>query len=314
LRKEITVVICTHNQADYLQKSLESLASQTLPNEQFEIIVIDNASKDHTKSIIQNFKTMENLRYVYEPSVGLSIARNRGWQNAQGDYVAFLDSDALASPVWLERIKGRFVSSKPEPAAVGGRIIPIWEEKRPNWLSKDLETYLGIIDWSDEPFVIRDGSQYYLAGSNIAFRRDVLQKTDGFNVALGRRGQKLLSNEEILLQSQLTQMNMSLFYDPDICVQHHVKRHCLRKNWFYKRLFWQGISDAIVEHHFLVMKGEAWSFFPHLRWDLAHLRTVSIWYVKELLKRSSGRIAAKSRILYWIGRILFSIRTLVDKI
>jgi glycosyltransferase involved in cell wall biosynthesis len=312
LKKEITVVICAHNQADYLHKSLTSLASQTLPNEQFEIIVVDNASVDHTKSIIKNFETMENLRYVYEPSIGLSIARNRGWQNAQGDYVAFLDSDAIASPKWLEKIKGRFVSSKPEPAAVGGRIVPIWEERRPDWLSKDLETYLGIIDWSDEPFVINGDSQYYLAGSNVAFRRDVLQKTDGFNVALGRRGRKLLSNEEILLQNQLTQMNMSLFYDPDICVHHHIKSHCLRKNWFYKRLFWQGISDVIVEHHLFVMKGKAWSFFPHLRWDLTHLKTASIRYVKELLKRSCGIIASKSRIFYWIGRILSNFRILLD--
>ncbi len=305
MKYDITVVICTHNQADYLEKSLMSLASQTLPIERFEIIVVDNASQDHTKEIIQSFATWRNLRYIYEPNLGLSIARNKGWQNARGDFVAFLDCDAMASPDWLTRIKDRFMAIQPKPAAVGGRIIPIWEGKRPEWLTKDLETYVGIIDWTKKPVVISKENQYYLAGSNVAYQRKVLQRTGGFSVQLGRQGQRLLSNEEIFLQKKIMFMDMSLFYDPDIWVHHHVKKQCLSKSWFYKRFYWQGISDVILEYQVSSMKEEPWRFFRRFRRDLFHLFAEFLEYFKKILRRSTERVSSKSRIFYWTGRILY---------
>ena len=311
MKKEISVVLCTYNHADYLNKSLTSLISQSLPEEQFEIIVVDNASRDHTKEIIRNFSGTRNLRCLYEPKLGLSIARNRGWQNAQGDYVAFLDSDAIASRDWLGRIKKRFESSQPKPAAVGGRIMPIWEGSRPDWLSQDLEPYLGIIDWSKTPFIIDDENPYYLAGSNIAYRRDVLQRMNGFSDCLGRRGQNLLSNEEILLQKEITHLNLFYFYDPDIYVYHHVKSHCLHKKWFYKRFFWQGISDVILEYQLSWMKEHVWHCVPHFREDISHLFTETILYLKRSVRRARTRASSKFRILYWMGRLLYNIRILV---
>jgi len=312
MNKEISVVICTHNQAGYLNKSLDSLVSQTLPQERFEVIVVDNASRDHTKDVLLNFAALQNFRCIHEPILGLSVARNTGWKNARGDYVAFLDSDAVASPEWLERISGRFASARPETAAVGGRIVPIWQGRRPEWLSKDLETYLGIIDWSDKPLIIDDGSPYYLAGSNLAFRKNALEKTNGFCPSLGRLGKRLLSNEEILLQRQLTQMNMSLVYDPGICVHHHVKSHCLHKKWFYQRLFWQGISDVIVERQLVLMRGNAWHSLPQLRRNFSLMFSETIKHFKEVLKRADGRFASRSRIFYWIGRIVCNSRILID--
>jgi glycosyltransferase involved in cell wall biosynthesis len=313
VKKEITVIICTHNQADYLEKSLMSIDSQTLPKERFEIIVVDNASQDHVQEILQNFSSMRNLRYIYEPNLGLSFARNKGWQNAHGDYVAFMDCDAVACPDWLERITERFTSIHPKPAAVGGRIIPIWEGKRPDWLINDLETYVGIINWTHKPVVIDEENQYYLAGSNIAYQRDVLQKTGGFSVHLGRQGQRLLSNEEIFLQKKLMFMNMSLFYDPDICVRHHVKRQCLRKTWFYKRLFWQGISDVIMEYHISSMTDQTWSFFRRFFGDFSNLFSAALGHFKKVLERSIGRVSSASRILYWLGRVLYIGRILVGR-
>jgi glycosyltransferase involved in cell wall biosynthesis len=310
---EISVVICSHNQADYLHLCLKSLAGQTIPIEQFEIIVVDNASQDHTKDVILNFSDMQNLRYIYEPNLGLSNARNTGWQVAQSDLVAFLDSDAIASPDWLIQVKERFASNLHKPSAVGGKIAPIWEGKRPDWLCQDLETYIGIIDWSDTPFIIDDESPYYLAGSNLAYRTDVLQRAGGFNARLGRKGSKLLSNEEILLQKKLIYMNLSVYYDPNICVEHHIKPHCLKKKWFYKRFFWQGVSDVIVEYQVSLMKGNPWYTVSHIREDLARLFSEAKRYFKGWINRSAGSVASQSRVLYWIGRLLYNARILMGR-
>lgn len=309
---DISVVLCTHNQADYLNKALTGLVSQSLPRERFEIIVVDNASQDHTQDIIRDFNSVENLRCLYEPNLGLSIARNQGWQKALGDYVAFLDSDAIPSRDWLARIQKRFALIRPKPAAVGGRIVPIWEGRRPDWLSRDLEPFLGIIDWSDESFIIGDENPYYLAGSNIAYRRDVLRMMNGFSVSLGRRGQRLLSNEEILLQKKATHLNLFYYYDPDIYVHHHVKSECLRKRWFYRRLFWQGISDVVLEYELLSMKGGNWRFFPHIRGDGSSLFSETILCFKRIVRRSRAIASSNFRILYWVGRLFSDLRMMVD--
>jgi glycosyltransferase involved in cell wall biosynthesis len=305
---DITAVVCTFNQAGYLEKCLSGLASQTLSGDLYEIIVVDNASKDNTETLVRNFAGIQNLRYIYEPNLGLSHARNTGWKNAEGDYVAFIDSDAVACPNWLELITEKFASFQPKPAVIGGKIMPIWEAKRPEWLSQDLETYLGIIDWSDHPFLIENDDSCYLAGSNMAFRRDALRLVNGFSAGLGRRGRRLLSNEEILLQKKLAHLSLSICYDPDICVYHHIKTSCVRKSWFYKRLYWQGISDIIVDQHVTSMKGKTWLGTSRLREDLSQLVSSFNLYAKKSLIMTTGRMAARARILYWLGRLLYGLR------
>ena len=93
---QISAVVCTHNRAAYLRKALQSLVDQTMAQELYEIIVVDNASTDGTKQVVSEYSGASNLRCLYEPVIGLSRARNTGWGNARGEYVAYLDDDAVA--------------------------------------------------------------------------------------------------------------------------------------------------------------------------------------------------------------------------
>ena len=100
---KISVVIATRNRADYLRKALESLAHQTLDPIDYEIIVVDNGSQDETRRVVEKYDTSATLRYIFEPIIGLSRARNAGWKNAQGEIIALIDDDAIANAEWLER-------------------------------------------------------------------------------------------------------------------------------------------------------------------------------------------------------------------
>jgi len=303
MKIEISAIVCTRNQTDYLQKSLASFVAQTLPKEKFEVIVVDNGSTDSTKEVVQGFLSRcESFRYIYEPIVGLSQARNTGWRNACGEYIAYLDTDSIASPEWLERILERFKTLKPQPASVGGRIMPIWEAERPEWLTKELETYVGIIDWADKLLCLRN-SPLYLAGSNVSFQKQVLEEGKGFNTSLGRKGSRLLSNEEILLQRHMEKRGQAIWYDPEIFVQHHIKAECLRKRWFYKRLFWQGISDAILDYQLSVLHGESWRYWPRMVHELYQLISASTESAKTMLARKNEHVASKCRVRHWLGRI-----------
>jgi glycosyltransferase involved in cell wall biosynthesis len=240
----ISAIICTHNRHGYLRKAIRSLVEQSLNDELYEILVVDNASVDDTKNIVLNdFAGVRNLRYLYEPVLGLSQARNTGWQEARGEYVAYLDDDAIASPTWLETIREVFRSVEPQPGCVGGRIDPIWEVSRPPWLADNLLPALTILDLSETPRFLNDNQSPY--GTNISFPKAALEACDGFPVSLGRKGNKLLSNEEILLIKRIRDMGLKCYYHPGITVMHHVPSNRLQKGWLLRRAYWQGVSDAV---------------------------------------------------------------------
>ena len=224
----ISAIICTHNRSAYFKKAIQSLAEQTLPGEQYEVIVVDNGSTDDTKAIVESIKHFENLRYIYEPILGLSQARNTGWQNARGEYIAFLDDDAIACPEWVERIVEAFENVNPRPGSVGGKVIPIWEVERPAWLSKQMELPLTIVDWTDKASFLTEDHQH-LRGCNISYPRETLQKAGGFSTSLGRKGINLLSGEEELLERRLKKQALGIYYDPEIYVYHHIPAERLAK-------------------------------------------------------------------------------------
>lgn len=243
----ISAIICTHNRAEYLTKAIQSLVDQRTPKDKYEIIIVDNRSTDSTKQKVEKFSNVKNIKYLYEPTLGLSYARDTGWRNASGKYIAYLDDDAIASPVWLDKILDVFETITPKPGCVGGKTEPIWEAPRPKWLSDELATGLTIIDWSDTPHFLLDLSQKWLVGANIAFPADVLKRVGGFTSGLDRAGKNLLSGGDVFLENQILKAGYSCFYHPEIVVSHHIPRSRLEKRWFIRRYYWQGISDAAMQ-------------------------------------------------------------------
>jgi glucosyl-dolichyl phosphate glucuronosyltransferase len=241
----VSVVICTHNRAEYLRRSIGSVLEQTCEYP-FELIVVDNASSDSTRAVTRSFERSPLIRYAYEPVIGLSHARNSGRRLARGRYIAYLDDDAIAMPGWVHAIVAAFnVTSR--VGAVGGRVEPIWEAARPEWLSDTLALGLAVANWSDQPSLLRDVSKQWLVGANVAFDAKVLDELGGFDTALGRSGRRLLAGEEIVLQRRALERGYACVYYPDMHVRHVVAAARLSKDWFRRRYFWQGVSDAVME-------------------------------------------------------------------
>lgn len=243
---ELSAIICTYNRADYLRKSLKSLTQQTLPVERFEIIVVDNNSNDDTRKVtLEEYAAVPNLRYLFEPVPGLSRARNTGWQNAAGRFIAFLDDDAVAAPQWAETFLEVFTTWEPMPGCAGGKAEPIWEVPQPNWLSDRLLPILSVYDWSPQPIVL--SQRQWIAGCNIAYPRAVLEQCGGFREDLGRVGKKLLSGEEIYLRKQIDAAGYVTVYHPDIKIGHHVSPTRLQKDWFRRHAFGTGQTAVIMD-------------------------------------------------------------------
>ncbi len=94
----VSVIIPTYNRAMRCKTAVESVLSQT--HENVEVIVIDDGSRDNTREVICGMDG--RVRYIYQSNAGVSAARNRGLEEATGDYIAFLDSDDSWLPWKLE--------------------------------------------------------------------------------------------------------------------------------------------------------------------------------------------------------------------
>lgn len=236
----MSVIICTHNRAEYLGLALESALGQVF--EGFEVIVVDNGSTDQTPGVVQGFEEDPRLVSIFEPRLGLSIARNRGARAARGEILVYLDDDAVASCYWLRALQDAF--SDGQVAIAGGRCTLIWPPNTPvpPWLSPNLEGYLGRYDLGPIPRPITTAGDTP-RGLNYALRRSFWQQMGGFNTGLGRVGANLLSNEELHMTQLALEQGYRVMYMPAAEVGHHVAPERLRRHWFLRRSWWQGISE-----------------------------------------------------------------------
>jgi glycosyltransferase involved in cell wall biosynthesis len=241
----ISAIICTHNREQYLGAAIDSLLAQTL--ERYEVIVIDNASTDGTAAVVKARLTHDKVRYLYEPTLGLSVARNTGAEAAQGQILAYLDDDAEASTGWLASLLSVFDANE-KVAIAGGKVTLIWppNTQPPRWLSDDLSSGLGSYDLGDELIYIQQ-SALTPRGLNYAVRKQFLQAVGGFDTHLGRVGKNLLSNEEQQMTQLALDSGWQVAYVPTALAAHNVAPARMKPTWFLSRSWWQGISESYTE-------------------------------------------------------------------
>ncbi len=98
----LSVVVSTGGAAELLRQKLESLCTQTLDRDAFEVVVVDQGSSGATREVVGGFEGKLTLRYAHKPQAGLASVRNHGTLLAQGELVLFLDDETVASPALLE--------------------------------------------------------------------------------------------------------------------------------------------------------------------------------------------------------------------
>ena len=245
MKSQVTVVICTFNRYDLLGKAITSIELQDFPEDRYELVIVDNSDDlAGRESFLDGLEIACNHRYFIEERPGLSRARNVGVAAAAGEIVAFIDDDAKATPDWLAHIVDTF--SQHERAAIaGGPVRPIWVTPRPSWLHPRLEPYFSILDRGTTTRTLKPDE--WLAGTNIAFRKQTLQKAGLFPENLGRIGRLLLSNEELSVSDKIREMGYDAVYNPEIVVHHRIHTERVNQAWLRRRVFWQAISDLFAE-------------------------------------------------------------------
>ncbi len=241
----ISAIICTHNREAYLGAAIDSLLAQDCDD--FEVVVVDNASTDRTRAVVEERLSHPRLTYVYEATPGLSVARNTGAKSSQGEILAYLDDDAVASGQWLRTLYTAYQHNE-KLAIAGGKVTLLWPEgvSPPVWLSPSLAGNLGAYDLGDQVVYI-DRPGLTPRGLNYSLRRVFLDQVGGFDVNLGRVGKNLLSNEELHMTGLALSCGWQVAYLPEALVAHNVSPERLEQAWFLSRGWWQGISECYRE-------------------------------------------------------------------
>jgi len=160
----VSIVIPSYNRRFFLEPCLESLIKQTF--QRFEVIIVDDGSTDDTLEFLAEFKKRYvdfKLRwFIHENNLGANVARNLGVKEAKGTFVAFLDSDCIAKPEWLEELIKGFDSHN--VASVTGLVIDV----------KPKNIYQ--LAYKGTTRVHGHGEAPRLVANNMCIRRDLLLK------------------------------------------------------------------------------------------------------------------------------------------
>jgi glycosyltransferase involved in cell wall biosynthesis len=242
----ISAIICTHNRETYLGAAIDSLLVQEFAPG-FEVVVVDNNSSDRTGEVVEQRLSDPRLKYVFEPILGLSVARNTGAKESRGEIIAYLDDDAVACDRWLQILYSAYENNS-KIAIAGGKVTLLWPPgiEQPRWLSPGLASNLGAYDLGDSIVYIEQPG-LTPRGLNYSIRRSFLNEIGGFDPHLGRVGKNLLSNEELQMTELALQRGWQVAYLPDALVAHNVAPERLNRSWFLNRGWWQGISECYRE-------------------------------------------------------------------
>ncbi|WP_294122122.1 glycosyltransferase [Sphingomonas sp.] len=243
----LSIVVCTYNRADGLAKALAGIDRLESDRLDWDAIIVDNGSRDSSLKLAREWAAADpaRRRVVIEPVPGLSRARNRGWRASAARFVAYLDDDAIPRSGWYRALADEISRDDGRTGIIGGKIEPIWEVPRPAWLSDRMVPFLSMLDYGEARRAL--GEDENVVGANMAIARTALEQAGGFNEQLGRRGRRLVSNEEAALQHRLTSLGWRAIYRPDMIVRHHAPAERIQVGWFRRRFFWQGYSDRITQ-------------------------------------------------------------------
>jgi glycosyltransferase involved in cell wall biosynthesis len=195
---DITVVICTHNpRPDYFDRVLNALQVQTLATDQWELLVVDNASSLSVAERI-DVSWHPHSRCLHEPKLGLTPARLRGIEAAKGETIVFVDDDNVLAAAYLERT-ANIARRYPMMGAWGGRIVGEFEQAPPAW-SKRYLPLLAIREiTADKLSDVLPPDETTPCGAGLCVRRSVAERyarsvvQDAKRMSLDRQG-KLLSS------------------------------------------------------------------------------------------------------------------------
>ncbi len=248
---EISVVICTHNpRPQYLARVLAALRAQTLPVEQWELLIIDNASQEPLTIKNWDVSWHPHARIVREEELGTAVARARGMREMATDALVFVDDDNELDPAYLETAL-RIGREWPQLGVWGGSIVPEYEVQPPDYL-KEFVSFLSLREiktsrWSNVMTCL-DAEPW---GAGQCFRLNVAkayvtQCREGAIHISGARGKILLRGEDIEICYVACSLGLGMGIFPELKITHLIPKERIDEDYLVR------IAEGIHTSAFLL--------------------------------------------------------------
>ena len=213
----VSIIIPALNEEKMIGRCLESLTRLAFARDRFEVLVVDNGSRDKTLAIAESFKDRLNLKVLQQAGVRISALRNLGARAAAGDILAFLDADCLAPADWLDRI---FVLAAADGAGVLGAHYLLPEDS--SWVGRTWHRY------QEAP---KTGEVSHVPAGDLIMRREDFLRVGGFD-------ETIQTNEDYELCDRARKAGMDVRAFPQIGVIHLGTAQSLRV--FFRKQAWHG--------------------------------------------------------------------------
>lgn len=291
-----TLAMCTHNHADRLARTLVDLAGLRAPQQPWEVLIVDNGSRDATPELLARhaWPAGWRVRTVREEKLGLSHARNRAIADARGDYILFMDDDETLDSDWLCAYE-RLIDAH-APDAFGGRQIVMFEDERPDWLRDELLGFLGELHRSDRIEPLTDPyTPFY--GGNFGFRRAVCDRVGGFDSMLGRKGSDNTGGEEVDFYRRLLDAGFKVWWTPEAVIYHRIQAVKLNKRYFHDLHYRMGRMEAIRK------RGDGSRIPPRYIFGQL-LRAIAAVRAQRRQEGQDATVRKEMNVAYFYGQIL----------
>lgn len=237
LKASVVLASYNRNRSSFLGPLLESLQTQDLPSNDFEVVIVDNGSTQDVRNLLSSYQKdhkIPNFQYLQlEGNPGPAKARNLGVKRAKGNVIFFTDDDCLTPKNWVSSFL-KALDQHPEVVAVGG-----FQRAADDVLKKNA---FAQYEWFMTSKIFRANDQEYIGGfetpavvtNNMAIRKSVFQSISGFD-----EGFVVAAGEDADLKKRLTDKHYKLMYYP-LGVEHH-QEYGLRR--FIRQSFLRGIGS-----------------------------------------------------------------------
>lgn len=283
----ISVVVPTCDRAAALVECIESITANDYAH--YEILIVDQSSNEDTQRRI-NEKFIKNPKVLYLRSnvKCSSNARNEGWRRAKGEIIAFTDDDAKVSVGWLKAFAVAFSKENSGVGMIGGRVLPVFDIPRPPWLPPEKDYLLPRFDAGDEMRAFPEES--LPMSVNFALRREVLEKTGGFDTRLGLKSNSdnpYIGGEDSFLAMQVKAAGYLILYHPSAVVYHPIPADRLTRSFFLKRNFREGVTAIALEN--AKKPCSAQQLLSHIFWHFRRFLLYSLLFCGDFVMPKRDR-------------------------
>lgn len=245
---KLSILICTHNRAKLLARTLSSLNNALRPHDwSVEILVAANACSDDTHNVLHEYECRQTesdfipMKWFIEPAPGKSIALNSAIPRLDGDIVAFVDDDHRVDSNYIVNIC-RAADNYRDASLFCGRILPDWDGTEPDWVHDEgpYRIYpLPIPRYDQGPTAkrIQIETGPLPGGGNLFLRVDVFKRVGGFSTKLGPKGHDLGGGEDSAFIKHALSDGERLQYVPDVLQYHYVDNDRLRFSYLLRKSY-----------------------------------------------------------------------------